>query len=305
MTKRTYLEEIPSTTSMGSIEKERKVYRSMLTSIRTEVLSDKVKECNNNSGKLYDLVKELTNAKDKNPFPKASSDEELANQFADFFMNKIKNIRDELDKYLEYSPSNTAKGQLNTFTEVTQEQVIHYIKKMPTKGCELDPNPTKLFKEIAPNILPIITRIINLSMKEGDFANTWKVAIIRPLLKKVGMELITQSYRPVSNLSFLSKLIEVTALDQFNAYCEVYDLIPEYQSAYCKYFSCETAMVKIVNDILWDMEEQKATALTVCDLSVAFDTVSYKILLEVLHNKFGVTGKALEWFQSYIEGRKC
>ena len=116
----------------------------MLTSIRTEVLSDKVKECNNNSGKLYDLVKELTNIKDKNPFPKASSDEELANQFADYFMNKIKNIRDELDKYPEYSPSNRAKGQLNTFTEVTQEQVIYYIKKMPTKGCELDPIPTKL-----------------------------------------------------------------------------------------------------------------------------------------------------------------
>ena len=53
------------------------------------------------------------------------------------------------------------------------------------------------------------------------------------------------------------------------------------------------------------MEEQKATALTVCDLSAAFDTVSHKILLEVLHNKFGVTGKTLEWFWSYLEGRKC
>ena len=125
-----------------------------------------------------------------------------ANQFADYFMNKIKNIRDELDKYPEYSPSNMARGQLNTFTEVTQEQVIYYVKKMPTKGCELDPIPTKLFKEIASNILPIITRIVNLSLKEGVFADNWKVMIIRPLLKKEGMELITQSYHPVSNLSF-------------------------------------------------------------------------------------------------------
>ena len=69
----------------------------MLTSIRTAVLSDKVKECNNNSGKLYELVKEPTNIKDKNPFPKASSDEELANQFADYFMNKIKNITSEMN----------------------------------------------------------------------------------------------------------------------------------------------------------------------------------------------------------------
>ena len=57
----------------------------MLTSIRTEVLSDKVKECNNNSGKLYNLVKELTNTKAKNPLPEASSDEELVNQFAGLF----------------------------------------------------------------------------------------------------------------------------------------------------------------------------------------------------------------------------
>ena len=81
--------------------------------------------------------------------------------------------------------------------------------------------------------------------------------------------------------------------------------MPDYQSAYGKYFSCETAVVKIINNILWDMEEQKATALRVCDLSAAFDMVSHKILPEVLHNKFGVTGKALEWFQSYLEGRKC
>ena len=93
-------------------------------------------------------------------------------------MNKIKIIRDELDKYPEYSPSNMAKGQLNTFTEVTQEQVIHYIKKMPTKGFELDPIPTKLFKDIASNILPIITRIVNLSLKEGVFADNWKSRLL-------------------------------------------------------------------------------------------------------------------------------
>ena len=107
------------------------------------------------------------------------------------------------------------------------------------------------------------------------------------------MELITQSYRPVSNLSFLSKLIEVAALNQFSAHCEEYDLMPDYQSAYCKYFSCETAMVKIINNILWDMEEQKATALTVCDLSVAFDTVSHKILPEVLKNSCNLWNSTL------------
>ena len=119
------------------------------------------------------------------------------------------------------------------------------------------------------------------------------------------MELITQSYHPVSNLSYLSKLIKVAALDQFNAHCEVYNLIPEYQSAYCKYFSCELQWSKSSMTSCGTWKNRKPQPLTVCDLSVAFDTVSHKILLEVLHNKFGVTGKALEWFRLYLEGRKC
>ena len=287
------------------LKRERKVYRSMLASIRTEVLSDKVKECNNNSGKLYDLVKELTNTKAKNPLPEASSEEELANQFVDYFMNKIKNIREALDKYPEYSPSNIAKGQLNTFTEVTQDQVIYYMKKMPTKGCKLDPIPTKLFKQFAPNNLPLITRIVNLLLKEGVFADNWKVAIIRPLLKKVGMELITQLYCPVSNLSFLSKLVEVAALDQFNAHCEEYDLMSDYQSAYHKILAVKLQWLKSLMTSCGTWKNKKPQPSQYVIYHQLLTQFLTKFFLEVLYNKFGVTGKALEWFRLYLEGRKC
>ena len=80
------------------------------------------------------------------------------------------------------------------------------------------------------------------------------------------------NYRPVSNLSFLSKVLEKAVLKQF----------PEYQSAYRQGFSCKTALVKLTNDILWAMEHQKVTAMMAIDLSAAFDTVDHDILLEVL-----------------------
>ena len=117
--------------------------------------------------------------------------------------------------------------------------------------------------------------------------------MIRPLIKKKGLECILKNYRPVSNLSFVSKLIERVSLQQCMAYIEMKRLLLSYQSAYRKGFSMETALVKLVNDCLWNMEHQRVTALVCIDLSAAFDTVNHEVLLEVLQNKFGRNDTAL------------
>ena len=104
------------------------------------------------------------------------------------------------------------------------------------------------------------------------FAANWKTAIIRPLLKKPGLELMTKNYRPVSNLSFLSKLLEKCALVRFNNHCKENDLMPSYQSAYREHHSCKTALVRLTNDLLWSMDRQSVMALVAIDLSAAFNT---------------------------------
>ena len=60
----------------------------------------------------------------------------------------------------------------------------------------------------------------------------------------------------------------------------------------------------IVNDLLWAMEKQKVTAMTVLDLSAAFDMVDHDLLLEVLNRRFGVKGRALKWYEQYLKPRK-
>ena len=120
-------------------------------------------------------------------------------------------------------------------------------------------------------------------MQLGVFAKNWKVAAIKPLLKKIGLDLIPQNYCPVSNLSFLGKVLECCVLNQFDQHCNKYSLMPEYQSAYRKNFSCETALVKIINDCLWNMENQQVTSIVAIDLSAAFDTVDHQILIDVLN----------------------
>ena len=184
-------------------------------------------------------------------------------------------------------------------------EVKKIILSMKTKSCELDALLTKLLKDCLDDILPTITNLVNISLQDGVYASGWKTSVIRPLLKKPNLDLILSSYHPVNNLPFLSKLLEKCAMDQVNEHCKMHDLVPNYQSAYHNGYSCETAIVKLVNDILWDMENQNITAIMALDLPAAFDTVNQKILLNVLEQNFRLEGTVLNWLNSYLDHRSC
>ena len=113
------------------------------------------------------------------------------------------------------------------------------------------------------------------------------------------MELKFKNYRPVSNLKFLAKLVEKCMLLQFNEHCSMNSLLSSYQLAYRKFCSCETSLLKLDDNLLNEMENQRVSALVVMDLSAAFDTVDHKILLDVLSSQYGIEGKALSWFDTY------
>ena len=94
-------------------------------------------------------------------------------------------------------------------------------------------------------------------------------------------------------------------LTQFNRHCEDNQLMLDYQSAYRSNHSCETLLVKLANDILWDFESQNVVALVALDLSAAFDTVDHEVLLDVLSTGLGVSGGTYNWFSSYLRPRNC
>ena len=107
----------------------------------------------------------------------------------------------------------------------------------------------------------------------------------------------------MSNLPFISKVVEHCILYRFNEHCDQHSLLPIYQSAYRQFHSCETALVKINNDLLWAIENRNYTALVAIDLSTAFDMVDHSILIKVMNINFGVTGTALKWIESYLRPR--
>ena len=113
-----------------------------------------------------------------------------------------------------------------------------------------------------------------------------------------------KNYRPISNLSFISKLIERAVATEVNQHVHNNKLGEPLQSAYRPLHSTETALLRVKNDILHSIDDHKAVALVLLDLSAAFDTVDHTIVIQRLEQVFGLDGLVLSWFRSYLDERK-
>ena len=178
------------------------------------------------------------------------------------------------------------------------------VLQAPFKSSDLDPIPNSLVKDCIDILITPITSIIKLSLSEGSFPSPFKSAHASPRLKKARLNKDNiNSYRPVCTLSLRSTVLEKIVVNQLNSHINSSNTSNQYQSAYRKFHSIEIALLKIHNDILASVDAGKVTALTLLDLSAAFDTVDHTILLRRLDDWFEVTGKALDWFISYLTSR--
>jgi len=111
------------------------------------------------------------------------------------------------------------------------------------------------------------------------------------------------SFRPISNLSFLSKLVELAAADRLKAYFDSQQLLPCRQSAYRAHHSTEATIIAVHDEITRTIDDGNVCALVLLDLSAAFDTVDHQTLIRVLRCRFGVADLALNWCSSYLHQR--
>jgi hypothetical protein len=192
---------------------------------------------------------------------------------------------------------------LESFRLLSEEEVRALVIASPKQYCDLDPMPMPLVIDCLELLLPVITHLVNSSLIYGYFPSDWKEALVKPLLKKPGQAALFNHLRPISNLQFISKPAEQAVYDQIYDHLMLHDLFPEYQSAYRQGYCTETALLKVQNDILLNMDCQQVTLLVLLDLSAAFDTVDHSILLYRLETSFGITGTVRKWFESYLSGR--
>ena len=146
--------------------------------------------------------------------------------------------------------------------------------------------------------------MVNLSLETGSLPTSLKEVVLSQLLKKLSLDHETfANFRPISNLKMVSKIIEEVVAVRLNCYLEENNLIKPLPSAYKQYHSCKTALVHVQNDILLSIGNQQCVVLLLLDLSAAFDTVDHGTLLQRLSSYFGIKGKALDWFTSYLTDR--
>jgi len=190
-----------------------------------------------------------------------------------------------------------------SFSEVLADDIRRVLLRSPAKTCALDPLQTYVLLEVV-EVLPFIYVMCNTSLREDSFPRTQKTAIIMPALKKqIADPDEPKSYRLISNLTFILKVLERIVMDQVTQHLEEADLMTEFHSVYCNHHYIESALMKGFSDILDAADSRQVTLLAFLDLSAAFDTVDHEILLLRLATSFGVGGFVLAWLKSSLSAR--
>ncbi len=284
------------------------IYQDLLAKAKTSYHSQEISDATER-GNLFRVVDKLVKPYSGCSLPSHKDSKELADRFVNFFHQKISSLRERLDSVSSVSTQNTASEHTSrcsfaSFSAVSENDVLNTIKSSHVTSCLLDPLPVSMFKECMSDLLPVITTIVNRSLLTGQFPSSLKHAVITPLLKKSKLDADTlANYRPISNLSYLGKLIERIAISQLQVYLRDNNLMASMQSAYRPHHSTESALLRVYNDVLCALDKGKEALLVLLDFSSAFDTIDHQLLFRRLNSRYGISGTALSWIKSYLKDR--
>ena len=279
----------------------------MLLSAKESHFRNKIRDAD--PKQLFRVVDSLSHVAVPTSFPEHTTSEELANRFADFFRTKIERIREKLnvsiiDDVSVPSPCISKQTAFSDFRPMMEDEIVNIIKQSNSSSCQLDPIPTRLLKRCCPVLSSVIMTIINLSLHSGHVPTSLKCSIISPRLKKSTLSSSEfNNFRPIANLSYVSKVLERAAVLQLQEHLEIHTLHAPSQSAYRKGYSVETATVRVHNDVTQALDRQEEVIIVLIDFSSAFDTIDHATLFNRLTLQFGISGNVLNWIKSYLTDR--
>uniref|UniRef100_A0A8C4XGX7 Reverse transcriptase domain-containing protein n=1 Tax=Erpetoichthys calabaricus TaxID=27687 RepID=A0A8C4XGX7_ERPCA len=190
-------------------------------------------------------------------------------------------------------------GQNTYVDKIDRNNRLGACTQLKPSTCVLDPIPTNFFKEVSGVLIDNVLDTVNSSLDTGVFPDCLKTAVVKPLLKKNNLDpSALENFRPISNLPFLSKILELAVIMQLNDHLNKHTILDKFQSGFRTNHSTETALIKVVDDLRVNADRGHLFVLIQLDLSAAFDTIDHNILRNRL------SGNVLNWFESYLAGRK-
>ena len=178
---------------------------------------------------------------------------------------------------------------------------LHQIQWVRSQSDHVDTIDTYTIKLIVDAILPAVTHIVNLSIKQAVFPSQYKIAKVIPLLKKDD-PLLPKNYRPVAILCILSKVIERVVFLQIVEYMNSNNLFHPNHHGFRAHHSPTSAMIQMYDTWVQAVDKGELTGVCMLDMSAAFDVVDHSILLDKL-KLYGFDVKALSWIEDYLFGR--
>ena len=288
-----------------------KVANNLIIESRKDHFAKRIADMNAGSKQRWSAVNELLHSKDRSSPPQPNEAKQPCNTISSFFSNKVCRMKDTIASRLAGLIHNPfvfddahcgplAHGIHSGHTRWSGETA----QRHAAKSSPMDFVPTPVLKKCEGVFEPLIARFANMSFSQGRFPAQFKLAQVSPLLKKAGMDVNNPaSFRPISNLNTISKIIERLALTRLRPQITESTNFNILQSAYRQRHLTETALLNILNDSYGHIDSGRSTLPVALDLSAAFDTTEHSVLLTRLQKSFGVTGMVGNWITSYLTDR--
>jgi len=189
------------------------------------------------------------------------------------------------------------------FVPVCESDVIRCVRKIKSNACGNDGISIRFIKILLPYVVRPLTHIINHCVTTCTFPEAWKIGIVIPLPKKTQASECSD-FRPIVILPCLAKVSEMLLAEQISEHLSNYKLLSPFQSGFRPGHSCNTASMKVLDDVRSAFDMGFLTLLCLLDFSKAFDSVNHELLVHKLKSFFGFSDFAANLLASYLMNRQ-
>ena len=236
-----------------------------------------------------------------------TSTPDLCKKFNNYFSTVVNqylpesNQAPDFHKLNDFVKSKITEDDVLSIPLLTCDEVQKSLHELDShKATGLDGLSSKILKLSASVIASPLTVIFNQSISYGYFPIQWKTARITPVHKS-GSRTDKNNYRPIYILCVVSKLLERHYHNCITAFLTSYDLLYKGQSGFRRYHSCESAITKLVDTWLINIEHGKLNGVTLIDFRKAFDMINVHILVSKLQC-YHFDDVLIKWMYSYLTG---